>query len=210
MANIGTEHVLLCEASRIQGIMGAKELIPLSKSLVVEFADAGAFWFGPRCLIETDERYIQLVAYVLIAHGNRFLCYKRGHASSEDRLRGKLSVGWGGHISLIDTRVTHGSLDVMNTIKAGAAREVTEELAPPKVTARKKFALLHSRKNAVDTVHCGVVEIWHVESPQVTIKDKSLSIVGFKTLPELAAMQGFETWSTLLIRHLSSPPQRTH
>lgn len=210
MANIGIEHVLLCEASRIQDIMGAKELIPLSKSLVTEFADAGSFWFGPRNLVETDERYIQLVSYVLIAHGDRFLCYQRGHESSEERLREKLSIGLGGHISLTDTRAILGTLDVMKTIKAGATREVAEELETSKVTARKKLALLHSRENAVDTVHCGLVEIWHVESPHVTIKDKSLQLIGFKSLPELTAMQGFETWSTLLIQHLNSLPPHTH
>ena len=150
-----------------------------------------------------------MVSYVLIAHSDRFLCYQRGNASSEERLREKLSIGLGGHISLTDTRVTLGTLDVMKTIKAGAAREVAEELESYNVTARNKLALLHSRKNPVDKVHCGVVEVWNVESPHVTIKDKCLSIVGFKTLPELAAMEGFETWSTLLIPHLSSSPQHT-
>ncbi len=209
MANIGTEHVLLCEASRIQDIMGAKELIPISKSLISEFADAGSFWFGPRNLVEADERYLQLVSYVLIAHSDRFLCYQRGHASCEERLREKLSIGLGGHISLTDKRATFGTLDVMKTIKAGAAREVSEELETPKVAERKKLALLHSRENAVDMVHCGLVEIWHLESPQLTIKDKSLKVIGFKSLSELAVMQGFETWSTLLIRHLNSSPQHT-
>jgi predicted NUDIX family phosphoesterase len=118
-----------------------------------------------------------------------------------------LSIGLGGHISLKDVRITNGVLDVMKTIKAGASREVREELEIHKVVASKELVLLHSRLNAVNEVHCGFVEVWKIESPQVTTKEKSLKTIGFKTLSELANMQGFETWSTLLIQHLNHMSQ---
>jgi len=201
------EHVLLCKRVKIQEIMGENVLIPISRELVTRLADPSAFWFGPRHLIETDTNYVQLVSYVIIKHDSRILCYQRGDDSSEQRLKNKLSIGLGGHISLIDTRITNGILDVMKTIKAGAAREVREELEVNKVVASKQLVLLHSRLNTVDEVHCGFVEVWKIESPQVATKEKSHKTIGFKSLPELAAMQGFESWSTLLIQYLSNTSQ---
>jgi predicted NUDIX family phosphoesterase len=198
------EHVLLCVSSHLLEIMGNNEITPLSRKLVTRFADPGCFWFGPRNLIENDTKFVQIVSYIIIEHDGKLLCYQRGHNSSEQRLKDKFSIGLGGHVSLTDTRVTHGTLDVMKTITAGAIREVGEELESYDVAARKKHFLLHSRLNAVDTVHCGLVELWNLKTPQVAIKDKSLNIIGFKTLSELAAMQGVETWSTLLIQHLKT------
>ena len=198
------EHVLLCKYEWIQEIMGENILIPISRKLVTRLADPSVFWFGPRNLIETHTKYVQLVSYVIIEHDNQVLCYQRGDDSSEQRLKNKFSIGLGGHISLIDARITNGTLDVMKTIKAGAAREVGEELEVHKVLASKKLVLLHSKVNAVDSVHCGFVEIWKVESPQVATKETSLKTIGFKSLSELAAKQGFETWSTLLIQYLNN------
>lgn len=203
----GAEHVLLCDSGWIQEIMGKNVLIPISGKLVSKLRDPSAFWFGPRHLIETDTRYVQLVSYVIIEHDDRILCYQRGDDSTEQRLKNKLSIGLGGHISLKDARTTNGILDVVKTIKAGAKREVREELEVHKIVASKKLVLLHSRLNAVDTVHCGFVDVWKVESSQVATKEYSLKTKGFKSLPELAAMQGFESWSTLLIQHLNNTNQ---
>jgi predicted NUDIX family phosphoesterase len=204
---IDTEHVLLCKRERVQEIMGKNVLIPISRGLVTRLADPSAFWFGPRHLIETDMKYVQLVSYVIIEHDSRILCYQRGNDSSEQRLKNKLSIGLGGHISLQDARTTNGILDVEKTIKAGATREVREELEVHKVTASKRLVLLHSRLNTVDEVHCGFVEVWKVESPQVATREKSLKTIGFKSLSELAVMQGFESWSTLLIQYLNNTSQ---
>lgn len=201
------EHVLLCDSNRIQKIMGESVIIPISRKLITMLADASTFWFGPRNLIETYTTYIQLVSYVVIEHDHRILCYRRGDDSSEQRLKNKLSIGLGGHISLKDVSITDGIFDVMKTIKAGAAREVREELDGLKVVARKKLALLHSRLNTVDEVHCGLVEVWKIESPQVATKEKSLKTIGFKSLSELSAMQGFESWSTLLMQYLNDTYQ---
>jgi len=198
------EHILLCNSGRIQEIMGENVIIPISRKLNTMLADPSTFWFGPRNLIETDTNYVQLVSYVIIEHNHRILCYQRGNDSSEQRLKNKLSIGLGGHISLNDARLTNGILDVMKTIKAGAAREVREELEVHKVIASKKLVLLHSRLNVVDAVHCGFVEVWKIESSQVATKEKSLKTVGFQSLSELAAMKGFETWSKLLIQYLSN------
>lgn len=201
------EHVLFCDSGRIQKILGESVIIPISRKLITMLADPSTFWFGPRNLIETDTKYVQLVSYVVIEHDHRILCYQRGDDSSEQRLKNKLSIGLGGHISLKDARITNGILDVMKTIKAGAAREVREELEVHKVVASKKLVMLHSRVNTVDKVHCGFVEVWKIESPQVATKEKSLKTIGFKSLPELAAMHGFESWSTLLIQYLNNTSQ---
>lgn len=202
-----TEHVLLCDSGRIQKIMGENVIIPISREIISMLAKPSTFWLGPRNHSETDPKYVQLISYVLIEHDSQILCYQRGDDSLEQRLKNMLSIGFGGHISLKDVRITNGVLDVMKTIKAGASREVREELEIHRVVARKELVLLHSKLNAVDEVHCGFVEVWKIESPQVTTKEKSLKTIGFKTLSELANMQGFETWSTLLIQHLNHMTQ---
>lgn len=196
------EHVLFCKSQWIEKVMGKHPLIPMSKSLSKKLSDSSNFWFGPRMMIESDTRYVQLISYILVTCNGSVLCYQRGINSSEQRLKGKYSVGLGGHIILQDAKFTNGVLDIEKTIEEGASREIREELDICKVVNVRKFALLHSRVNTVDSVHCGLVEIWDINSTEVKIKDKSLHLAGFKSISELDKLEELETWSKLIINHL--------
>lgn len=198
------EHVLICKKLLIEKIMGTRHLVPITEAFEKMLADPSAFWFGPRNVIEKNKNYVQFVAYVLIKYKEQFLCYQRSKHSSEQRLKNQYSIGFGGHISLKDARLTNATLDIKRTIEAGAIREVREELNIETHVIKRKLSLLHSRYNVVDTVHCGLVEIWDIEAPDVKVNDSSLNLIGFKSLTELSVLVDLETWSKLLVQNLSN------
>ena len=58
--------------------------------------------FMPRSQAETDPAYKQLIPYVIMTHGGRYLSYIRGKRAGEGRLVGLRSIGIGGHINPAD------------------------------------------------------------------------------------------------------------
>ena len=55
--------------------------------------------FMPRSQAESDEKYKQIIPYVIITHDAKYLCYVRGKRAGEARLLGQMSIGIGGHIN---------------------------------------------------------------------------------------------------------------
>ena len=61
--------------------------------------EPGAPRFMPRARAENDPSFKQLIPYVIIHSGNKFLSYVRGKAEGENRLVGNRSIGIGGHVN---------------------------------------------------------------------------------------------------------------
>ena len=58
--------------------------------------------FVGRDACETDDDLKQMIPYVIVRHGGKYLAYSRTSQSGEKRLVGKRSVGIGGHINPTD------------------------------------------------------------------------------------------------------------
>lgn len=106
--------------------------------------------FERRGNLEHDESKLQIIPYVVLTikdhmgNTNVVLYRRKGH---EERLVGKFSAGWGGHINNEDESIIDGAL-----------RELKEELDIDVNRDNLKFAgYLYSDVDAVSRVHLGMV-----------------------------------------------------
>jgi len=66
---------------------------------IASILDGGQTRFLPRSQAEENPEFKQIIPYVLIRKGGRWLHYIRGKGSGEKRLVAKGSIGVGGHIN---------------------------------------------------------------------------------------------------------------
>lgn len=164
--------------------------------------EAGVPRFMPRGKAETDPSFKQLIPYVLIHSGARFLSYVRGKAGGEKRLVGNRSIGIGGHINPIDEMPLFG--DLREAYHAAVDREVAEEvdIAPP--TRKRMVALLNDDSTEVGQVHLGIVHCWTLPAPEVSKREQMITQLGFLAPFELRNLRSeFESWSQFCIDDLT-------
>ena len=149
---------------------------------------------------EQDQRYKQLIPYVLIFCNGRILRYRRGKGGQETRLHGLYSVGIGGHISEED----HGMFSNDRGYQDGMRRELMEEVEINEVKDAA-VAVINDDSTEVGTVHFGVVHVVYV--PDQTVAGRRSGIVGPEFIPIDEAVKeasGYESWSRFCLEHLGS------
>jgi len=159
-----------------------------------------------RSRAEHNSKLKQLCVYILFKLGERFLVYERGETQKEERLRGKLTLGIGGHVNSSDyllnkPRVEGDLVFVINAVK----REVSEEVKTPSRDALPKLlCFINDDSVPVDCDHFGLVWIVELDTPEIKAVDEGVKIAGFYTLAELRKMRSkFEYWSQFLIDYLT-------
>ncbi len=158
--------------------------------------------FMPRSKAETDPSFKQLIPYVIIHSGNKFLSYVRGKAGGEKRLVGNRSIGIGGHINPIDEMPLFG--DLREAYHSAVDREVAEEveIAPPRM--KRMVALLNDDTTEVGQVHLGIVHCWTLAAPEVNKREQMITQLGFLSAFELRNLRHeLESWSQFCVDHLS-------
>ncbi len=159
---------------------------------------AGVARFMPRPAAENDPTFKQLIPYVLIRCGDRYLSYVRGKRAGETRLVGNRSVGIGGHINPVDEMALFG--DLRETYFNAVKREVQEEIDIQAGYTDRIVALLNDDSNPVGSVHLGVVHVWTVDNDAVARREQMITQLGFMTLAELLAVRDtMETWSQICL-----------
>jgi predicted NUDIX family phosphoesterase len=82
--------------------------------------------FVDRRKAEEDDDVKQFVTFTLVVRGSRILIYRRGNfTTTSERLKGQLSVGFGGHINDQDFNLFNLGSDAF---RSNATRELKEEL----------------------------------------------------------------------------------
>ena len=82
--------------------------------------------FVDRRRAEEDDTIKQFVTFTLVVHRAKLLIYRRGKfTTTSDRLKGQLSVGFGGHVNDSDFNLFSRGGDAF---RSNAARELKEEL----------------------------------------------------------------------------------
>jgi predicted NUDIX family phosphoesterase len=157
-----------------------------------------------RAVAEASARYKQLIPYVVLRYEEMVFAYRRGALSNEARLRGRRSIGVGGHITSEDTE--HGWSRA--AYLAAARREVCEEVEVGSNYVERIVGVLNVTTDEVGRVHFGVVHLWDLERPVVRPKEDKIWDGGFVLVDVLAdAPDDLETWSRAtigLLRELSS------
>ena len=156
--------------------------------------------YRPRGEMETDPSFKQLIPYVVFRHtdpaGNVTLFhYTRGSGQGETRLRQKVSVGVGGHISSVN--------DVGETYEEGMRRELAEEVAVDTQYQATVAGMINDDETEVGKVHLGVVHLFDVAQPKVTALEADILEAGFESVGQLMdRREEMESWSRITIEAL--------
>ncbi len=160
----------------------------------------GVCKFMPRPQAEADPTHKQLIPYVIMTSGGKFLSYVRGKRAGETRLVGNRSLGIGGHINPIDDEVPLFGTDFREVYLTAVQREVTEEVNVQSTHTDFIVALLNDDSNEVGSVHLGVVHLWNLDEPSVTRKEQMITQMTFMTQAQLIDVRDtMETWSQLCL-----------
>jgi predicted NUDIX family phosphoesterase len=156
--------------------------------------------FLARSRAENDPSHKQIIPYVLLAHGDKVLCYVRGKKAGEQRLVAKGSIGIGGHMNETDESLF--ALDEA-AYRAGVAREVGEEISIQSKFEDRIVALLNDDSNEVGQVHLGIVHVFQLVEPKVKKNEPMITELTFLSREELMARRdSLETWSQICLDSL--------
>jgi predicted NUDIX family phosphoesterase len=150
--------------------------------------------FLDRPLAEQDPSHKQIIPYIAITHGGRFLAYRRTANQGENRLHNKISLGFGGHINDTD-----GPGASTNLILTAMVRELNEEVFVPSVRRVSLVGFINDDSNPVGQVHLGVAVLVELANDRFSVNEPD-KIEAFWCGPEevVRAYPGLETWSQLL------------
>lgn len=169
-----------------------------------EFFVPGVPRFMPRSRAEADPAYKQLIPYVIMLHGGKYLSYVRGKRAGEMRLVGRRSIGIGGHINPDDNEMMPlFDLDSRVAYDAAVKREVAEEVSVEAAYEDRVVALVNDDTTEVGQVHLGIVHLWTLESAKVCKREQMITQMAFMNPAELQGVRdSLETWSQLCLDHL--------
>jgi predicted NUDIX family phosphoesterase len=167
-------------------------------------------WFGPRPFLEVAEGWTHPIGYVMIVRKSdgAILTYKRpDKGTGESRLAGKRSVGFGGHVEIIDYATDDdGSISFENTLLDSIHREIREEL-PPVDTKHgpELIGLINDKTNPVGQVHLGFLYRLTISDRVVEELygcDSEVEDLQFVVPSPDMDLSLFENWSVLALNHL--------
>jgi len=163
----------------------------------------GVLHFMPRSQAEADPAYKQLIPYVIMTCGGKYLSYVRGKRAGETRLVGHRSIGIGGHINPVDELPLFGT-DFREVYSCAVEREVAEEVSVEASYTDRVVALLNDDSNEVGRVHLGIVHYWTLDSPKVSKQEQMITQMAFMSPDELQELRDtLETWSRLCLDNLN-------
>lgn len=195
-----TEQVLVVPRSAVEQVGMFHGLVLDVDKYLKKLFDPGIPKFLPRPEAEQDPTHKQLIPYVIINCGDKYLTYVRGKRAGETRLVGNRSIGIGGHINPVDNEVPLFGVDYRRIYENAVLREVDEEINIEGPRSDRIVALLNDDTNEVGKVHLGVVHILTVDSDNITRNEQMITQLEFKTLQELHAVRDeMETWSQLCL-----------
>ncbi len=196
------EQVLVVERKVVEEV-GMFQGVTVEAALYQEaFFAPGAARFMRRSEAEVDASYKQLIPYVIMACGGRYLSYVRGKRAGESRLTGLRSIGIGGHINPGDDMPLFDA-DFRETYRAAVEREVAEEVDVRAGHSDRIVGLLNDDSNEVGSVHIGVVHLWELDSEDVSRREQMITQMSFMSRGELEEVrESMETWSQLCLDNL--------
>ena len=154
---------------------------------------AGKFIF--RYDAEENPVFQQIIPYILVCNKekNRFFVTKR--IAGEERLKGSLALGCGGHINPCDA-------ESEKIIFNAALRELNEELNAPDTITKEDFDVIGTVRSITSTTndHLGVVMTIAIDEDQVSVKEIDNLEGVWMDLSELVAnYEKFESWARFII-----------
>ncbi|HBG78824.1 MAG TPA: hypothetical protein DDW84_08300 [Phycisphaerales bacterium] len=202
------EQVLVIERKVVERIGMFNGLMFDVERYLREIFVQGVPCFMPRSQVEKKPAYKQLIPYVIMSCGDKYLSYVRGKRAGETRLVGNRSIGIGGHINPPDNMPLFDT-NFYETYLAAVEREVAEEVSIEAGHTNHIVALLNDESNDVGSVHLGIVHYWKLDAPNVSRREQMITQMTFMTAAELLEVfDTMETWSGLCVKNLAEIENR--
>lgn len=198
------EQVLVVSRSVFEQVGVFQGLSHKIEPYLREFFDCKKVEFRPRDPMEGDATFKQIIPYVVLTYGDRYLCYLRGKRVGEQRLVGRRSIGIGGHINPTDDDPLFNR-DYAVMSRAGyltaVRREVHEEVRINCDHSNDAIALVNDDSTEVGRVHIGIIHRWKLCDPgTVEKKERPIAELQWLTLPELWCIRDeLESWSRFYV-----------
>lgn len=158
-----------------------------------------------RCEVETDTSLRQVIPYVVLNCKGKYFVTKR--IDGDKRLKGKYSIGVGGHVDLVDYCSGEGVYNIVNaegTISNCITRELQEETTLDKMFKFEGIDTFIDDSEDVSKVHICYLIVAHIDD-YVDIKETDKlegQWVTKEELGELIKSKQFENWSLIAISKL--------
>ena len=169
-----------------------------------------------RSMLEENPRYRQLLPYVIVRQLQEngeylYFTYRRTSGVGESRLAGNVSIGYGGHIDLIDAEYMGNSIiDIFRTIYLSAIREIDEEIetnmgkgaASGDLNFASQFIL--DDTNEVGKVHVGIIMTFDIPTGIIINckEDELTSMPPMTAIELLGSNLPLENWSEIYLRYV--------
>lgn len=203
MSTVQTEHVLVVPTAEFHKIGYFQGFCPTVQPYLDGLLDVRHISYRPRGEMEEDPSFKQLIPYVVFEYTDEdnhvsIFQYTRGKGQGEARLRSKLSVGIGGHISTLDHREDH-----VETYAEGMRRELEEEVVIETPYSERVAGMINDDETDVGKVHLGVVHVFEVDQPAVQPREDDILDAGFRRVGELMnELDRMESWSSICLQAL--------
>jgi predicted NUDIX family phosphoesterase len=160
-------------------------------------------FFAPREAAEMDASLKQLIPYAILHHNGLLFRYRRTDRSKENRLRSLYSIGIGGHINPEDSSGPArggASLGASGVVEAAVMREIGEEVSID-CTSKQCIGVINDDAVSVGRVHFGLVFLCALDTPRVTIRERSSIEDGALVRPSSISFHiaEYESWSRILM-----------
>lgn len=184
----------LIEGYNIKGFIKSDDLPPNFLQKLLDNSD-----FVERDKAEENPAWKQIIPYCYVLKDEKYLSYFRTKKAGESRLRGKRSIGFGGHINDGDVAETKERVFYL-----GLEREIKEELGLNSDDYDLYFeGVLYDDSNLVGQVHFGIVYSIIPDNIEFDLSDDTISEREFLSFDELMnGISEYENWSQILIKGL--------
>ena len=166
---------------------------------------------------ERDTKYKQIIPYIVVRkpshvpplegqQGPEVLCYTRTKLSGEQRLVGKQSIGFGGHVE------EHDGKSPLLCLSRAVTREIEEEVSFPDNVTHDFPAfgcLVNDDTTDVGQVHLGLLYMLDIKEEKqdarlnISSPDDNISDIRWSK-PAALDPALFETWSQIVLKHVFS------
>lgn len=169
---------------------------PHSQNGLLDYRELHLF---PRHHAERKPDYLQIIPYAILFEDGQIYGYQR--QGSEDRLVGKGSIGFGGHVSFNDVSAVSNEkseyISPASAIRYGLRRELQEEVgvAPRNI---RPVGSLYDPSDEVGRVHLGIVYMAEKPSKPLNTSGEIASLI--KGTPEevFEEMENPEGWTKII------------
>jgi predicted NUDIX family phosphoesterase len=224
---VANDHVQAQYSEGFNSNLAIEKLAELQSGLVIrqrqwlDFVDNTKRPEAQSSTQQGDDRYRQVLPYVTVRNSQGLLLpYLRGSAVGENRLAGNISVGFGGHVDLIDVVHRDSVINLLKTIELNISRELAEELIinrdgvrfglcadiPVMEAGELRFnGLINDNSNEVGRLHLGF-SFDYVLKPgyDATCREEELRVLPWCEDSKVFDMPDttVESWSSLYLSRL--------